>query len=486
MRAKSTGNAPTTARRCTFVTLVVAASVFVASGCGGPDEAPAPGHTPPAGPVKVDSIALTYPRSGKSGGGLVRHVLERAQVDGAQALGTGRHADAIDDGAAALQVGSRARVHRIEGRAGELFELTMRSDTLDSFLVVLRDDEAEGLVPLAFDDDGGDGSGAARVRFEVPNDGVYLVLAGTATSPRTGPYELELASEGIAAIARGTDASGRYALLIGAGDYAAGTENDLPAVANDLALMRATLEDKLGFRPEDVLVLADGRATRHNLIRGFREHLAAAGPDGVAFFYYSGHGVQLAGNLGQQDVESDGIDEALFLADASFVLDDELALLRGELLTDDVLVVVDACHSGTITMAAAGVRTKEVDPSEIGVLLQPVRAPLVAANDTTVERATLGDSPHVLIGSSRDVEVSLCASAGDTLGGDVLTAESSVFTHCFVLALELEGTDVPLNRVLATTYDAMYGWLHRVGTDQQPQVLGARASESLASILRLP
>ena len=212
----------------------------------------------------------------------------------------------------------------------------------------------------------------------------------------------------------------RYALLVGINDYP-GEDEDLPSGLLDVAAMQEVLIERFGYRPENILMLTDRRASRGQIRRAFREHLAQAGADGSAVFYFSGHGLQTDGNRGP-DVEADGQDEAIYVwADrgerGSTILDDEIGVWANGLATDHVLVVLDACHSGTGTrgpegwingLAPKGVRYADVAPT----LDAPARG---SASPTALR--------HTLLAAARDHEIALSGLPGDpSLFTEALTA----------------------------------------------------------------
>src|SRR5690606_4892061 len=82
----------------------------------------------------------------------------------------------------------------------------------------------------------------------------------------------------------------RMALLVGISDYPGEDEALGGAPINDGTLMRHLLINRLGFDSSNILVLTDQRATRANIIDGFRRHLSKAGQSGSAVFFFSGHG----------------------------------------------------------------------------------------------------------------------------------------------------------------------------------------------------
>ena len=68
---------------------------------------------------------------------------------------------------------------------GQRIVVTLESDEVDAYLLVLREDGTE----VASDDDGGDGRNA-RVEFRVPATGRYTILATSAIAEETGRYTI--------------------------------------------------------------------------------------------------------------------------------------------------------------------------------------------------------------------------------------------------------------------------------------------------------
>ncbi len=84
----------------------------------------------------------------------------------------------------------------------------------------------------------------------------------------------------------------RLALLIGIDAYPAeAVPTPLKGCTTDVALQRQVLIYHLGFAPGDVLVLADGVATRQNILAALDRHLIAqAQPGDQVVFHFSGYG----------------------------------------------------------------------------------------------------------------------------------------------------------------------------------------------------
>lgn len=165
------------------------------------------------------------------------------------------------------------------------------------------------------------------------------------------------------------DARSRYALLVGISDYP-GTEQDLGGgPLNDVQLMRTALIDFFDFPPGNILVLTDAEATRTSIISSFVSHLGKADSGGVALFFYSGHGSQVA-NVGADD-EGDGLDEIIVVRDSAadrfgYLIDEELGMLARLIRANRMLFILDNCYSGTGTRGAG----KQPNLSALGVDLR--------------------------------------------------------------------------------------------------------------------
>jgi len=115
--------------------------------------------------------------------------------------------------------------------------------------------------------------------------------------------------------------------------------------------MRTLLEQRYGFANDQILVLADGEATRRGILEAIRDHLLKTAQEGDhALFYFSGHGSQ---RVNSKSAEEDKLDETLVPADSLLGVDDirdkELARLFNQVLDRgaELTVILDSCHSGS-------------------------------------------------------------------------------------------------------------------------------------------
>lgn len=155
----------------------------------------------------------------------------------------------------------------------------------------------------------------------------------------------------------------KYALLIGIGNYPAEGGWATIHAPNDLAVIGAALRQR-GFPEAHIFTLTDSAATRAGILQAWKTRLAdRVKPGDIVYFQFSGHGQQVADDNGD---EIDRFDEAIVPYDSplryvagvyqgeNLIRDDELnqlftALRRRLGPRGNLMVVLDACHSGTGT-----------------------------------------------------------------------------------------------------------------------------------------
>jgi hypothetical protein len=259
----------------------------------------------------------------------------------------------------------------------------------------------------------------------------------------------------------------RRALLIGINDYSASRLSGPPrgAVAdrewsnldgavNDVRLMRDLLVSVHGFRTTDIVTLTDQQATHDGILSAIEQHLVRPASRGdVVFFFFSGHGSQVANS---RSTETDRLDESLVPADsrlgAKDIRDKELhsafsrILDRGARLT----VVIDSCHSGS------GVRGFDSGLKYRAVLADP-RDVADASPDTSPE-----DRGAVVISATQDFDL-----AFETMD------ETRTIRGAFTWALARAIRDAAPGEPVRDTFIRARALLHAERPAQDP-VLAAR------------
>ncbi|GEM_PF-3018833 len=138
-------------------------------------------------------------------------------------------------------------------------------------------------------------------------------------------------------------ASDRYAIVIGVADYPGDTQ-DRSWVADTDDQIVQTLIDDCEFLPENILHLEDNAAHVDGIARAITDWLdPLESSSSTVFIYFTGHGGVVA-DAAPLD-EDDGLDEVLCAWDG-YIRDDTLRQLLDRLESQNIVVVVDACHSG--------------------------------------------------------------------------------------------------------------------------------------------
>lgn len=231
----------------------------------------------------------------------------------------------------------------------------------------------------------------------------------------------------LAALAMPAVAADR-ALLVGVGNYQLAKELHLSGIDLDLATMR-TVAANLGFDAAQTRVLLDADATLSAVKEGLTDWLrTGVTADDRVLIYFSTHGDQFTDVSGDED---DGFDEALILYDLAAVtgpggthaltgilLDDDLGRALAAIPSRQVLVIVDACHSGTMT------RTVDFSSGQSGSRQGQVKffahpgMPSAAVTRTLSRPASGGSPNYVVISAAADDEQSRATPRGSlfTLG----------------------------------------------------------------------
>lgn len=157
----------------------------------------------------------------------------------------------------------------------------------------------------------------------------------------------------------------KLAVVVAISNYAPNSGWNSLNSENDVALIREALK-RQGFAENNILIIRDKEATKTGILNAIQKQLIdKAKPGDICVFHFSGHGEQVYDDNGD---EADGYDEALVTYDAPMeyqpgvekhLRDDEFGFKLEEIRkkigsTGNLLVIVDACHSGTSTRSGLG------------------------------------------------------------------------------------------------------------------------------------
>ncbi|MDD4930142.1 MAG: caspase family protein [Gallionella sp.] len=256
------------------------------------------------------------------------------------------------------------------------------------------------------------------------------------------------------------------ALIVGVGKYALSSANltgiDLDVnMARDMALY-------MGIRPENIHVLLDEQATLPHVREEMKTWLAqdVSSADRV-FFYYSGHGTQVPDKSGD---EQDSLDEAMVLHDIDgksyqgLYIDDDFGADLKRNPSRNMVVVVDACHSGTGTKSISFANGNSFNVSEgMPKFLNLFNVHRTTTKDLGVsgvaDGAVSGEDNYLAIAAAQDNQQSIA------------TRKGSLFTVAFRDAFDSErGRAAP--PTLRSIYLATEAKLKESGVKFQPNLSG--------------
>lgn len=229
--------------------------------------------------------------------------------------------------------------YRLTGRRGERVRISLASGEFDTLLTL----QAPDGTLLSNDDtqNGEQTSTDSRIETVLPEDGDYIVAVSSFAEETTGKYRLSLErSAGDPRHARVQGGARVLAVAVGVSDYE--RLSDLPHTDGDATELLASLRRAGLLHPQSV-ALTNAQATVANVRSALRRAAAAAGPDDVVMFFYSGHGDQV--DVARSARELDGRAETIELYDQAMT-DAQLEPLIDQLSGRMVLVAIDSCYSG--------------------------------------------------------------------------------------------------------------------------------------------
>jgi hypothetical protein len=189
------------------------------------------------------------------------------------------------------------------------------------------------------------------------------------------------------------------------------------------------------YKSDQIRLLTDDKATRKAILAGLQWLVDGSHAGDKVLFYFSGHGAQQPDTNGDED---DRLDETLCPVDASatranMVVDDEINDYLQKLAGRKVLVVIDSCHSGTIT--------KSVLPSNIKFKMPLFKTPL------SPDTKAIGSERILVTPPTQGEVVVYTAVASNQLA--VATPQGSVFTNAFISAIKLNNGKISNEEILA-------------------------------------
>ncbi len=226
---------------------------------------------------------------------------------------------------------------------------------------------------------------------------------------------------------RETPGGVRRALLIGINAY---SDKPLRGCVGDAQAMATLLHERFGFDAAEITLLLDGQASLERVNREMARLLEVTQSGDTVCFFYAGHGTVFEQSDGS---EATGLGTTFCLQEnpREDLYDDDFGEWLDTLAkrTENVVIIADCCHSGTITR----------DGTDSAVASPLVRRTSAPAPDVRPTRrragprrsiTTVASSAHTLIAACRDDQL-----ASETFLDETRTATSGALS--LVLCREL-------------------------------------------------
>jgi hypothetical protein len=240
-----------------------------------------------------------------------------------------------------LASGEYSDSYRFTARRGQRVRIDLAADKFDTYLILRHPDGSQD------DNDdmrveNGRPSTNSRIDEVLGEDGEYVVSVTSYRPGETGEYRLAVGqSPGIARQNAVQGGPRVIALLVGVSDYGGRTSN-LPNTDDDARRLYEGLRDAGMLHPAS-MVLTNEQATTKGVEAAFARAAAAAGPNDLFMFFFSGHGNQI--DVPVSAAELDGRSETIELRDAAMT-DVALGRLFDRVHARMELAVIDSCFAG--------------------------------------------------------------------------------------------------------------------------------------------
>lgn len=253
-----------------------------------------------------------------------------------------------------------------------------------------------------------------------------------------------------------------WAFIVGISDYINLDDvegGDLPGAEHDALRIRDVLVMRAGFPEENVRLVLNREATKAAIEEGITGWLVQnARPGDNVVIWYSGHGSQMWDEDGDED---DGLDETIAPADVIptstelDISDDEFNDWLGMLPTDNVIVVLDNCNSGT--------GTRDVTPFSRGRMLdrdlERIARPAAAARRALPDEQSdetgfdAGETRVLELAAAQPFQVAVDAFFPEADGREAFYG--GAFTTYMVQQLWKAPDDVTYQEVFEDAYEAL-------------------------------
>ncbi len=219
------------------------------------------------------------------------------------------------------------------------------------------------------------------------------------------------------------------ALLIGVGKYQ-NPEFNLPGIDLDINMMQKAAK-LLGF--DNIKTILDEQTTLSNVTKTMEDYLInGVSSNDRVLIYFSGHGTHIPDESGD---EADKVDEVLTMHDLKratiagkpslkgVLVDDELNDILKKIPSKNILLLLDACNSGTATKGITLSRgTLGEDLPTIPKTIQYEGMSVVSSKGNFMTQAKSQNDNYVAISAAGDTESAQATSKGSLFTLGILAA----------------------------------------------------------------
>jgi len=244
------------------------------------------------------------------------------------------------------------------------------------------------------------------------------------------------------------------AVIVGINHYPYAPDSDLKGARPDALRFNDFVVKEMGLRRDQVTLLLDGEATSERILKTLIADLKfRSKPGDRVIFYFAGHGSRITDRDGD---ETDKLDEVLITADIKkpksigIIRDDDLRYIFEKFPDRRILVVIDACHSGSITRSAAEIedapRLLPVDPNSLPDEAHPEVAALQA--ELGGQTRSEGTRSQTLFPGQRHIDVWSAAAQEEVA---LENPSGGVFTTFFLEAVGQKRADLNRNGIVSNS-----------------------------------
>jgi uncharacterized caspase-like protein len=256
-----------------------------------------------------------------------------------------------------------------------------------------------------------------------------------------------------------------HALVIGVGSYPNAPQLSVPLTAADAVQVAhvLTLPEACAYPPEQVTLLMNETATRERILAELKRLARQTTAESTVLIFYSGHGLYSAAAQYHLTTNDSRLDANGFVVAETAIAQRELLKLIKRLPATRVLLIFNACHSGSINPAVLSIDTPT---GTSGANVTPELSAALLATGTG----------RVIITACKDEQKSY------------FDPQKSLTVFADMLTRVLQGEDILTNKNVITVfqlYDALYEKVEQAvqaiwKLEQQPELTVSKGVGAMA------